>query len=174
MGSGYKPKVDANPTDEVRYPVRTAPETRETRTPRRYTQVSDIGRRTKAKIRNGGDTIPHVVDGRTVLAKRHRQIISQLVADQGGPEHLSEIRYQLLLRFAGAALLAEQVEQKVLKEEPVQLDQYSMLISCLVRVASKVGLNRIPKNVTPNLRTYLENHRGEEPSDEDDREDQDD
>jgi hypothetical protein len=33
---------------------------------------------------------------------------------------------------------------------------YAHISSALVRLAARVGLNRVPKNVTPDLRDYLE------------------
>ena len=74
--------------------------------------------------------------------------------DQGGD--LSESRLQLVRRFAGAAVLAEQIEALIVTEQPVRVEEYAQLISVLVRVAARIGLDRIPKNVTPSLRDYLE------------------
>jgi hypothetical protein len=115
-----------------------------------------LGRRARRKIKNGAAELPHAVDGRCASARQFKAICSQLIADQGGPDNIGEVRRQLIARFAGAAVLAIQVEKEILEARPVQVEQYSTLISSLVRLATKLGMGRIPKNLTPDLRTYLE------------------
>ena len=47
------------------------------------------------------------------------------------------------------------MEALVVTEQPVDVTEYTQLISSLVRVASRIGLDRIPRNVTPSLKSYL-------------------
>jgi len=49
--------------------------------------------RQRIRITNGRSPLPDV-DGRSLLARRFRDIQNAIVADQGGPEHLSEARLQ--------------------------------------------------------------------------------
>jgi hypothetical protein len=65
-------------------------------------------------VSNGGDILPGV-DGRSLVARRYRDITSALASDQGGADRLSEARRQLIRRFAVAAVLAEQIEARPAK-----------------------------------------------------------
>ena len=127
----------------------------------RPTRASDLSGIKRTRITNGACILPFV-DGRSLLAKRYRDIADQLVADQGGGG-LPEARLQLIRRFAGCCVLAEQLEAKLVIEEPIKTEEYSQLISFLVRVASRIGLDRIPRNVTPALRDYLDLRSQPEP-----------
>ena len=107
------------------------------------------------RLASGRDILPFV-DGRSLIAKRYRQITQVILADQQG-DGVSETRLQLIRRFAGAAVLAEQLEAQAVMNglEEIDLTAYTSLISCLVRVASRIGIDRIPRTVTPSLSTYL-------------------
>ena len=41
----------------------------------------------------------------------------------------------------------------------VDVSAYSHMSSTLVRLAARIGLKRVPKNVTPDLRDYLQGGR---------------
>jgi hypothetical protein len=123
--------------------------------PGKITRADDLTRADRAAIASGCAPLPYAVDGRTTLAKRYRSIASQLTRDQLG-DGISEARMQLIMRFAGAAVLAEQIETNIITGQPVKIEEYSGLISSLVRIANKIGLDRIPKTVAPALRDYLD------------------
>jgi hypothetical protein len=53
----------------------------------------------RSRLSNGRDVLPDV-DGRSVVARRYRDIIGAVVFDQGGAEQLSEARLQLIRRFS--------------------------------------------------------------------------
>jgi hypothetical protein len=67
----------------------------------------------RSAVLNGTASLP-TIDGRTVFAKRHREILSSLISDQGGREAISETRYQLSRRYASLAVFSEMLEAKVL------------------------------------------------------------
>ena len=133
--------------DGSKYPPRRCP-------PGRAIHTADLRRRERAQIKNGAVDLPRVVDGRTSLAKRFRDIVAQLTADQGGD--LSEARVQLVRRFAGASVLAEQTEAQIICGQLVDLSEYAQLISSSVRVAQRIGIDRVPKIITPSLSDYLD------------------
>ena len=76
-------------------------------------------------------------------------------ADQGGADQCSESRLQLVRRFAAAAVLAEQLESRLANGEQIDIQEHALLCSTLARLASRIGINRIAKNVTPTLSEYL-------------------
>ena len=116
----------------------------------------------RSRVSNGKDVLPGV-DGRSEIARRYRDIAGAIVADQGGPDRMSEARIQLIRRFAAAAVLAEQMEAKLAVGIEIDIGQHALLISSLVRVAQRIGINRRARTIVPNLSDYLEGRA--EPSD---------
>ena len=108
----------------------------------------------RSRLSNGRDVLPDV-DGRSVVARRYRDIIGAVVSDQGGAEHLSEARLQLIRRFSAASVLAEQMEARLARGEQINIQEYSLLVSTMVRVAQRIGIERRARNVTPSLGQYL-------------------
>jgi hypothetical protein len=82
-----------------------------------------------------------------------------VVSDQGGAEHLSEAQLQLIRRFSAASMLAEQMEARFAQGEQGNIQEYSVLVSTIVRVAQRIGIWRRAKNVTPSLKQYLSNNK---------------
>jgi hypothetical protein len=103
---------------------------------------------------NGGDVFSNVV-GRSMTARRYRDIIRALMADQGGADQCSESRKHLVRRFAAAAVLAEQLETQLARGEEIDITAHALLTSTLVRIARCIGIDRPAKNTTPSLREYL-------------------
>jgi hypothetical protein len=112
----------------------------------------------RTRISNGRDVLPDV-DGRSVVARRYRDIIGAVVSDQGGAEHLSEARLQLIRRFSAASVLAEQMEARLARGEQINIQEYSLLVSTIVRVTQRIGMERRARNVTPSLGQYLSNKK---------------
>ncbi len=114
------------------------------------------GRKAEARSRvtNGQDVLPGV-DNRSMIARRFFDIQTALVIDLGGANQISEARLQLIRRFAASACLAEAMEAKRANGEDINITEHGLLCSTMVRVANKIGINRIPKTVT-DLDTFLE------------------
>src|ERR1700732_4557076 len=66
------------------------------------------------RSRNRGLVLPvkiarrMTIDGRSVTARRYRDILPALSSDMGGVENMTEARTQLCRRFAAVAVQAEQ------------------------------------------------------------------
>jgi hypothetical protein len=108
----------------------------------------------RSRITNHKDLLPNI-DGRGVVARRYRDIVSQIITDQGGAEQMAEARLQLVRRFAACAVLFEAQEARLANGEPLDIAEYSTLTSTLVRVAQRIGINRIAKDITPSLAEYV-------------------
>lgn len=108
----------------------------------------------RSKITNGKGILP-AVDGRTSTARRYRDIANSVATDQGGADRCSEARKQLIRRFAAACVLAEAMESKFTKGEPVSIADYATLSNTALRIASRIGIDRVPRDVTPDLAAYL-------------------
>jgi hypothetical protein len=111
--------------------------------------------RQKSRVTNGRDVLPDV-DGRSVIARRYRDIVSAVIIDQGGADNITEARLQLIRRFSAAACLAEQMEARLARGEPIDIQQHALLCSSLVRLAQRIGINRRAKDITPALPDYLD------------------
>lgn len=117
----------------------------------------EIGRQKdarKSRVTNGSDLLPGI-DGRSIVARRYRDIAGAILVDQGGIDQCSESRKQLIRRFAAAAVLAEQMEAKLARGEEIDISEHALLCSTLIRVGQRIGIDRVPKDVSPSLADYL-------------------
>lgn len=108
----------------------------------------------RSRVTNGNDILPGV-DGRSLIARRYRDIVAAIATDQGGADRLSEARLQLVRRFSAAAVLAEEMEAKLANGEQIDISQHALLCSSLVRLAQRIGIDRRARNITPSLSDYL-------------------
>jgi len=51
--------------------------------------------------------------------------------------------------------LAEQLESRLARGEEIDIQEHSLLVSTMVRVAQRIGIDRRAKNITPSLAEYL-------------------
>jgi hypothetical protein len=101
----------------------------------------------RSRVSNGRDVLPDI-DGRTVVARRYRDIAGAILIDQGGTDVCSESRKQLIRRFAAAAVLAEQLEAQLARGDAIDIQEHALLCSTMVRVAQRIGIDRIPRDIT--------------------------
>jgi hypothetical protein len=106
------------------------------------------------RVSNGRDILPGV-DGRSSIARRYREITSAILTDNGGPEFVSEARTHLVRRFAAVAVQAERIEAELVNGEEIDIYAHMLLCSTAARLASRIGLDRIPRDITPTLNDYL-------------------
>ncbi|MGE3993215.1 hypothetical protein [Pseudorhodoplanes sp.] len=122
----------------------------------------------RSKITNHRTLLPNI-DMRSALARRLQDIASEIAIDLGGADRLSAVKRHLVVRFAGAAALAEQLEAKIANGQQIDIAEHAALTSSLVRIANKIGVARAMKRV-PDLRDYIE---GKATFDDHDLDDQD-
>jgi hypothetical protein len=77
------------------------------------------------------------------------------ISDMGGLDRCSEIKLGLLRRLAAATVQAELLEGRMVNGEQVDIGQLCTLASTTVRIASRLGLERVPREVEP-IDQYLE------------------
>jgi hypothetical protein len=102
----------------------------------------------KSAVSNCHELLPNV-DARSAVARRFRDIVSAILVDQGSANNISEARLQLIRRFSAASCIAEQMEAQLANGDEIDLSAHAQLCSSLVRIANKIGINRIPYDVTP-------------------------
>ena len=110
----------------------------------------------RSRISNGKDLLPNV-DGRSLIARRFRDISNAILRDQNS-DQCSEARLQLIRRFAACAVIAEQMEAGLARGEPINIAEHSQLSSMLTRLASRIGIDRRSRDVTPDPLTYAREH----------------
>jgi hypothetical protein len=59
-------------------------------------------------------------------------------------------------RLAAATVICEELEGKAVNGEPLDLSTFCQLASTTVRLASRLGVERVPRDVTPSLSEILQ------------------
>jgi hypothetical protein len=95
------------------------------------------------------------IDGRSMASRRFGDILGQLISDLGGSERLSEAQRQLCRRVALMCWECEQLEARSIAGEQINLDMFDQLSDRIGRAVQRLGIKRLPKDVTPDLRSYL-------------------
>jgi hypothetical protein len=95
------------------------------------------------------------LDGRTGAAKLFDRLITDIEADLGGHDALSTIECQLVEAFAGACVTMHHLNTLLALGEKIDLTQHATAVSAMVRVASRLGLQRRMKDVGPSLADIL-------------------
>jgi hypothetical protein len=114
-------------------------------------------------VRQGNPISPEVarrVDGRRLLPgvdqrsppyRRYKALVSALAVDQGGADMISATKAQLIKRFAAAGVLAEQYEIRLARGETLDANTlmvWASLAGVQVRVASRIGVERVPRDIS--------------------------
>jgi hypothetical protein len=93
------------------------------------------------------------VDGRSMMARRFREITTGVEADLGGD--LTEAQRALLARAATLACWCEEREAELAKGEQFDAAEYATIANALRRLLSDLGLDRVARDVTPDLSDYI-------------------
>jgi hypothetical protein len=91
------------------------------------------------------------LDGRTNAAKFFDQMIVAIENDLGGRAQLSTIERALVEAFTGAALTLQNLNTRLALGEQIDLSEHSQAVSAMVRVASRLGLQRRVRDITSGL-----------------------
>jgi hypothetical protein len=107
-------------------------------------------------VGNGAKLLP-MTDGRSATAGRFKDLVEDIAADLGGKEHLSEAQRQLVRR--AAMLSAECERQEALSargEAEFNCELYGTMCDRLGRLFGRLGLERVARDVTSTLQSYLQ------------------
>jgi hypothetical protein len=95
------------------------------------------------------------LDGRTAAAKLYDRLVADIEADLGGSAELSMIERTLIQAYASASLTLQNLNAQLLLGQEVDFALHTQCVSAMVRVASRLGLQRRAKNVGPTLGDVL-------------------
>jgi len=93
------------------------------------------------------------VDGRSLVARRFREIYCNIEADLGGD--LTEAQRHLCARAATLAIWCEAREVELAEGADFDASAYSTVSNSLRRLLSDLGLERRARDITPTLAQYL-------------------
>jgi hypothetical protein len=108
----------------------------------------------RSRVTNHKDLLPGL-KGTSSAARRFRDLVNAFIADSGGLDQCSEIKLGLLRRLAATTVQSELLEARMINGEEISIIELCQLASTTVRISSRVGLERVPRNVSPTLREYL-------------------
>ncbi|MDU8946389.1 hypothetical protein [Ovoidimarina sediminis] len=92
------------------------------------------------------------VDGRSLMARRFREVVCGIEADLGGD--LTEAQRQLVARAGTLAIWCEARETELANGEDFNAAEYATISNALRRLLHDLGLERRAKDVT-DLTQYL-------------------
>ncbi len=93
------------------------------------------------------------VDGRSMMARRFREITTGIESDLGGD--LTEAQKHLTARAACLACWCEEREAELANGQDFDVLQYSTVSNAMRRLLSDLGLERRARDVTPDLQSYI-------------------
>ena len=109
----------------------------------------------RAKASNDPCLFLKEVDGRSVFARRFRDLVASFLEDLGGQDAVSTGEVQLIRRASAISCLCETLEVDMANGQSVDIEKYNSLVNSLNRCLGSIGLRRRPKNITPTLTEYV-------------------
>jgi hypothetical protein len=93
------------------------------------------------------------VDGRSLMARRFREIVTSIESDLGGD--LTEAQRHLIARAATLAIWCEEREGELGEGKEFDAGAYATIANAQRRLLSDLGLERRMRDVTPSLADYI-------------------
>ena len=87
-------------------------------------------------------------------ARRFRDLVNSYIADLGGIDQVGAIKLDLIRRLAAIVVQCELLEGQMVQGQKVDISVLCTLASTSVRISSRLGLERVAKDVTT-LEQYL-------------------
>jgi hypothetical protein len=101
------------------------------------------------------------VDGRSMVARRYRDVAIALADDLGGQEKLTEPTKILVRQAAALTVQVEALQGKIVAGEDIDLEQLTRLSNVLGRTLQRLGLKKPGPKRGPTLAEYLAAKRNE-------------
>lgn len=107
----------------------------------------------RSRVTNGSVFDPSKVDGRSALARRYRDILSEMIRDLGGDP--SAAQDAIARRAATLCVWCEQAEATMASGGEINISEFSTTANAMRRLLVDLGLERRARDVTPSLSNYL-------------------
>jgi hypothetical protein len=114
------------------------------------------------RTRRGPRSLP--LERATGAARFFDKMVREIETDLGGRRQLSRIQGELIRAFAGAATTLQYLNVQVALGETgeIDLNGYATIASTMLRIGSRLGLQRTPRDVTQSVddiqREYRNGH----------------
>jgi hypothetical protein len=101
---------------------------------------------------------PRDLSEASAAARFFQRMIREVETDLGGRRHLSRIEGELIRAFAGAATTLQYLNLQIALGElsEVDLTGYATMASTMLRIGSRLGLSRRPREVGQSLAEFIE------------------
>ena len=84
-------------------------------------------------------------------------MVREIESDLGGRRHITRIQGELIRAFASAATTLQYLNVQVaLGASEIDLSGYATIASTMLRIGSRLGLHRVPSDVTPDPLEYAQ------------------
>jgi hypothetical protein len=94
-----------------------------------------------------------VLDARTRAAKQYNALVTGISNDLGGD--LSIVQQSLVEAFASMVVTLRDSTARMLLGEVMDIGERAQVASAMVRLSNKLGVERVAKDITPDLQSYL-------------------
>ena len=131
----------------------------------------DISRSKLRSAISNGRSLLTGIDARSAPARRYRDVSDAIAQDLGGHNFLTQGQLHLIRSAAGLVVLREHLDAKVLSDERIDTTEYTRIVNSLRRVLTTLGLDRVPRDVTPDLKTYISRNAKRTDTEDDEMED---
>lgn len=115
----------------------------------------------RTRVGNGSAALL-AADGRSLWARRYREMLADHVSDLGGVEMVTASELSILRRACALAVELEAMEATFASDggaDPKALDVHQRASGSLRRLLESVGLERRAKAVSTDLRGYIEGRK---------------
>jgi hypothetical protein len=89
------------------------------------------------------------VDGRSLIARRFREVQSAIVSDLGGESFISEAEMALVRRAVTLVVNCEMFESRMAETGKLDSEAYLPCVNALGKLLNALGLKRRPRQVGP-------------------------
>jgi hypothetical protein len=119
-------------------------------------------KKNRSRLTSGGELLPSV-DGRSTWARLMRDVIGSMTAHLGGEDYVTEPQRMLVRRVAAFEAECVCLEDRFARArsegrapDTADVDLYSRLASAQRRHLEAIGLQRVPRDVSPTLEQYIQ------------------
>lgn len=108
--------------------------------------------KTRSRVTNGSALLAGL-DARTAPVRRYKDLYQQFVGDIGGAP--SAAQDAIARRAAQLCVVLEQSEARYLAGGGVNIAEYTTASNAMRRLLSDLGIQRVARDVTPSLASYV-------------------
>lgn len=107
-----------------------------------------VTRPARTRLSNGKQLfLESSVDGRSLIARRFRDLQSDIISDLGGASEISEAEMALVRRAVTLIVYCEMFESRMAETGKLDSESYLPCVNALAKLLNALGLKRRPRQV---------------------------